>query len=126
MLWNYTDYICYGFLLIVGLCLLFAGYAYRVNARRAEDDPDKKDFDFGAILLAAVSWVILIPASIVAAILRAFLGMIFIVLFAIGVIVVRKPFILKWLDKIMVKIGNKLLAVNTTLLRAFLGKPIRS
>jgi hypothetical protein len=109
----------------MGICFACAAYAYRVNARREEGDPEKREFEFGAVFLAALSWVVLIPASIAVAVIRAFLGMVFIVLFAVGVLAVRKNFILKWLDKVMVKIGNKLLAANTILLRAFLGKPIR-
>jgi len=42
------------------------------------------------------------------------------------VLVIRKPFLFVWLDKIATKIGNKLLEANTFLIKVVLGKPIKN
>jgi hypothetical protein len=47
-------------------------------------------------------------------------------LFTIAVLVIRKPFLLIWLDKIATKVGNKLLEANTILIQAFFGKTLKS
>jgi len=37
-----------------------AGYAYRVNAFRAPDDPEKRDFPLAAVLLGPLVWPLLL------------------------------------------------------------------
>jgi len=98
--------------------LIFAGYVYRVNAKRAPDDPLKKDFHYAAVFLTPI-WPFAIVAWILLFILRAALYCTALFLFAIGLVVVRKPFILIWLNKIATKTGNKLLQANMLLIRVF-------
>ncbi|HET6824016.1 MAG TPA: hypothetical protein VFH34_15300 [Anaerolineales bacterium] len=43
------------------------------------------------------------------------------IIFTFALIFVRKPFILEWLKKLAVTIGDKLLEANTLLIRLFLG-----
>jgi hypothetical protein len=43
--------------------------------------------------------------------------MLVLVLFTIGLMAIRKPFLFVWLDKIATKIGNKLLDANTFLIK---------
>jgi len=97
----------------------FAGYTYRVNSKRTADDSTKKDYHPAAIFLTPL-WPVFLFASISLFILRAMAYSIFLVLFTIGLVVFRKPFILTWLSKIALKIGDKLLQANTLLVRLFL------
>ena len=107
-------------------CLLSAAYAYLVNARRAPDDPAKRDYEPSAILLAPITWPFLTAVRILAFIvllaLELFIFTILLLLFVIAVIMIRKPFFLEWLKKVMLKLGTKLLEVNTFLLRGFFGR----
>lgn len=116
MLWFYIGSILRWYFLLCFVFLIFAGYAYRVNAKRPEDDPKKKNFRPTAIFLAPITWPFLILGFILLFILKAVLYGIFLVILTIALVVVRKPFIFVWLDKIATKIGNILLEANTRLL----------
>ena len=102
--------------------LLCMGYAYRVNARREADDPKRRDYYPGAILLALFTWPLLIFASISLFILRAVVYGIFLVLFSITLVAIRKPFLLIWLNKIFNWIGDKLLTANTFIIKLVFGE----
>lgn len=112
-----------GLLLLMGILFLCAWYAYRVNARRPEDDPKKREFHPRAIILAPFTWPLFLMAFITIFIVKAILYGIFLILFTIALLVIRKPFLLIWLDKIATMIGNKLLGANTFLIRVVFGKP---
>jgi hypothetical protein len=103
-----------------------AGYAYHVNARRAGDDPLKRNFYFGAVWLAPVTWPLFMLAGITIFILRVFVYTVSLVLFTVAFLAIRKPFLFIWLDKIATKVGNKLLAANTLLIKIFFGKKVDS
>jgi hypothetical protein len=126
MLTNNPTYLCNGFVLLTVFMLICAGYAYRVNARLAQDDPKKRDFHIGAIFLAPITWILFLLASITIFILRVVFYVVFLALFAIAVLAFRKPFLFVWLDKIATKIGNKLLEANTFLIKVAFGKPIKN
>ena len=126
MLWYYAREVCYGSIFVMILCFLFAGYAYRVNARRPADDPGKKDFLIGAVILAPITWPFFLVALVVINILRAVAYSISLFAILVALVLVRKSPLLFWLDKVAIKIGNKLLAVNTALIKGFLGQPIGS
>ena len=126
MLTNNPTYLCNGFVLLTVFMLICAGYAYRVNARLAQDDPKKRDFHIGAIFLAPITWILFLLASITIFILRVVFYLLFLILFTIAVLAIRKPFLFVWLDKIATKIGNKLLEANTFLIKAAFGKSIKN
>ena len=126
MLTNNPAYLCNGFFLLMVFMLVCPGYAYRVNARLMQDDPKKRDFHIGAIFLAPITWILFLLASIMIFILRAVFYVVFLALFTIAVLAFRKPFLLVWLDKIAMKIGNKLLEANTFLIKVAFGKPIKN
>ena len=126
MLWYYAREVCYGSILVMVLCFLFAGYAYRVNARRPADDPEKKDFHIGAIILAPITWPLFLVALVVINILRAVAYSVSLFAILVALVLVRDSPQLDWLDKLATKIGNKLLAANTALIKGFLGQPIGS
>lgn len=124
MLWYYREVLCWCFPLVTVLCFLSAWVAYRANLRRENNDPDKKEFEFNALWLAPLTWPFLLPLALVVIALRAIVGFLLIGLFALGVLVIRKPFFIAWLEKIALKIGNQLMLVNSFLIRAMLGKPL--
>jgi hypothetical protein len=120
MLWFYAGSLIRWY---IRLCIIFwvcAGYAYRANAKRPADDPNKKDFYFAAIFLAPITWPLLLFAFVSLFIIKAVWYSIFLILLTIALVVVRKPFLLIWLDKIATKVGNILLEANTQLIKLFL------
>ena len=120
MLLPYTGNCCQSYILLSLILWAFAGYAYRVNARRPADDPKKRDFHPAAVFLAPVTWPLFILFFISLFILKAILYGIFLVMLTIALIVIRKPFIFVWLDKIATKVGNFFLEANTQLIKIFL------
>jgi hypothetical protein len=107
-----------GYALISIILILFAGYAYRINSKRTSADPLRKDIHPAAVILT-ILWPVVFSAWIFILILRIALYGISLSLFAIGLVVIRKPFILIWLGKLITKIGNKLLQANLLLIRVF-------
>jgi hypothetical protein len=121
MLRPYIGYCCPGLILLSLIFWAFAGYAYRVNAKRAAEDPDKKDFHPMAVHLVPFTWPALILIYLFIFVTRALLYGIYLILFAFALIAFRKPFLLIWLDKVVRKVGDKLLEANTFLIRIVFG-----
>lgn len=107
-----------GYLLISLVIYLCAGYVYRVNARRKADDPEKRDYHPAAVPLS-LGWPLLVPLMVIFFVLRALAYGAFLILFTVGLVVIRKPFLLVWLMKAATKIGTMLLDANTFLIRRF-------
>ena len=105
------------------MLLIFAcaGYAYRINARRPDDDPKKRDFHPAAIFLAPFTWPFFLFAWIVFFVFKALIYGIFLILFTVALLAFRKPFLLIWLDNTFTRIGDKLLEANTFLIRIVFG-----
>jgi hypothetical protein len=103
-----------------------AGYAYRVNARLPFDDPKKGDFHPAAIFLAPIVLPFFSLGMISLFIIKAILYGVFLVVLTLALVVVRKPFILVWLDKIAKKVGGILLEANTQLIKIFFGPWMRN
>ena len=53
-----------------------------------------------------------------------FVYTVLLVLFIVAFIVIRKPFVLIWLHKIAIKVGDALLEANTQLIKVFFGKKV--
>lgn len=115
-------YVCKGLLLLMLILFLCAGYAYRVNTLRPADDPKKHNYHLGAVILAPFTWLLFFFASITIFILRVLMYTIFLIVFLVAFLAVRKPFLLVWLDKIATKVGNKLLEANTFLIKMAFSK----
>jgi hypothetical protein len=114
---------CNGVLLISLLVIASTGYAYSVNSRRLNDDPKKKDFHPGLIVIATFTWPFFLLAFILLSILRFMLFIlrataygIFLLLLTFALVGVRKPFIFKILNAI----GDALLEAHTRLIKLFL------
>lgn len=114
MLLDYLKYLCVGSILFM---LLGAFYTYRANEKLAQDNPKKRRYPPGAILLAPFTWPLFILLSISLMVLRVVAYGLFLILFAIALVALRKPFFLTRLDKIFTGIGNKLLTANTFLIK---------
>ena len=121
MLLKYSEQLCNGILLLTIFLFVCAGYAHRANARLANDDPKKQDYAPSAIFLALFTWPFLLFGSIFLLVLRVLIYGLFLILFTIGLVAIRKPFILIWLDRIFTRIGNKLLKANTLLIKLAFG-----
>jgi len=98
-------------------------YAYSVNSRCPDDDPQKKDFHPAAIFLAPFTWPFFLLVFILLSILRCIFFVlraiaygIFLILFTLALVGARKPFILRILNSI----GDALLEANMQLVRLFL------
>jgi hypothetical protein len=92
-------------------------YAYAVNARRADGDPEKKDYEFSAIFIAPITLPFVIILIIVLFIVRAILFAFYLVALTICMVAIRKPFIFVWLHKLAMAIGEPLLKMNTALFK---------
>src|SRR6185503_2638765 len=114
-------YLCKGFLwitLIICLCVIFA---YFVDSQREEDDPQKRNYPLGAILLAPFTWPFFLIAFVSLFLLRAFFYGFFLILFTISLIFIpMRSYEPSWLEKIAARIGEALLEANSLLIKLFL------
>ena len=108
----------------IGSCLLIpvviticALYAYHINAKRAPDDPKKKDYSPYAPWLAPITLPLLALINIAFFILFSLAFGFFLVIFPFTMLLFRKPFLIKWILKQAQKVGNWMLKINTELLR---------
>ena len=127
MLSDFAYCIFNGIIVLELLIVLSTVYAYLVDRSRPDDDPRKKDFHPAAILLAPFTWPIVLFLFLLLFFLRFVIFVIkaigfgiFLILFTLALIGVRKPFLLVWLDKILTSTGEALLEFNTLIIRIFL------
>ena len=97
-----------------------AFYAYYVDSKRSDVDPKKKNYHPLAILFAPITFPIFLVLSISLFILRVLVYGVFMVVFILALIVIRKPFVLETIRKIAIRIGDYLMEANTILIRFFL------
>lgn len=116
-----VKYLCIGMLFISVFVVACAAQAYAVNAQRSKDDPEKKDYRLGALILAVFTWPVLVPAVFSLFLLRALLYGVFIIVFTVLLIVMpRRLSEPTWLELKITKIGEKLLEANTYLINLML------
>ena len=109
-------------LIVVALLMvLCTAFAYYFHSRRQDNDPKKKSYHPLAILLAPITLPFLVISSVSFFLLRVVTYGVFLILFTFALLFIRKPFILEWLKKNALAIGNLLLEANTLLIRLFLG-----
>jgi len=106
-----------GCLFVLIFVVLSALYAYRTNAKRAGDDPEKKDYSPYSPWLAPFIFPLLVLINVPVFLLSGLVFGIFLVLFPFSLLLFRKPFLIKWIRKQMLKVGNMMLKINTSLLR---------
>ena len=94
------------------------GFVYRVNANRTADDPVKRVYHPAAIPMC-LAWPIFVLIQVLLFTLKALAYGVFLILFTVALVVIRKPFLFTWLNKMATKIGTMFLKANTFLIRAF-------
>ena len=115
-----VGYLCTGcYFLITLICFGCAGFVYRANSKRTADDPKKRDYHPLALWLIPI-WPLLALGWVTLAILGSVLYAVFMFIFTFILITAREPFIIKWMKKIGYKVGDKLLSVNTSIIRLIL------
>jgi hypothetical protein len=115
MLFYYYRYVCNCTFLLMTFFIACAGYAYHINAKRAVDDPKRKNYHPAAIFLAPITWPLFALGWLSLLTIKALLYGIFLILFAISLVVLQDISEPIWLEKMFIKIGNKLLEANTLL-----------
>ena len=117
----YVEYLCIGMLIVSLLLAVCAVYAYSVNSQRSEDDPQKTNYQLGAIIFTFFTWPIFLIAIISLFLIRALSYGFFFILFTVFLIIIpRESSEPTWLEKTAAKIGERLLEVNTLLIKLFL------
>jgi len=66
-------------------------------------------------------WPLLLIGWVLFIILKAIYFGLFLILFALAMVFIRKPFWLTWLEKIALKIGGMLMDANSTLIKLTFG-----
>ena len=94
-----------------------AAQAYAANSQRSEDDPERKDYFLAAVFLAPITFIPLLLGIILVFILRALFYCLYLIVFIFALIVIRNSFLLQWLRKAVMYIGDKLLEANTFLIK---------
>jgi hypothetical protein len=122
MLTSYAGYFLAAYILLSLVFFLCTGYVYRVNSKRKADDPEKKDYPISAVTLT-ITWPVPLIAMAVFFILRALAYGLFLILFTLALVFVRKPVIIIRLIKVATKIGTLFLKINTYLIRTFFQAP---
>lgn len=115
--------VCLWVYVITSLILFLSmGYAYYVNARKPAGDPQKRDYHPLAFSLLPF-WPLELVILLILFVLRALVYGVFLVLFTLALIFIRKPFLLLLLAKAAKYIGDRLLRLNTQIVRWFLPLP---
>lgn len=112
---------CGTYLFLSAVLTAFAGYAYLVNLKRPADDPQKKKYYVNGIFVMPLFWPLLLIGWVLFIILKAIYFGLFLILFALAMVFIRKPFWLTWLEKIALKIGGMLMDANSTLIKLTFG-----
>jgi hypothetical protein len=116
MLQHHLDYVLYCSLAFWGISLAIGFTAYRVNEQRMADDPKKRNLHPFAILLAPFIFLFAVPVSIILLVLTVFLYAGFILLFALMLLALRRPFIFVLWRRFSTFIGEPLVRFSTYLI----------
>jgi hypothetical protein len=119
LLYN-LDCLCNGILLLMGIATTFAVIAYSINSRLPDDDPKKRNFHPAAVVLAPITFPIVLVLYTSFFILRVLTYGVFLILFILALIFIPHSPAPVWLEKIITSTGNRLLEVNTLLVQFFL------
>lgn len=113
---------CLSYFVLAIILTLFAAYAYYVNSQRPADDPQKKKYFASGILIMPFFWPLLLVGWAFFILLKAIHLGLFLVLFTLSVVFIRKPFWLPWLEKVALKIGGMLMNANSVLMQLTFGE----
>ena len=96
---------------------LSAVYAYQVNTSKAFDDPKKREFSPYAPWLAPITLPLLFLINGIFFVLASLVFGVFLVIFPFTLLVFRLGFLINWIRKQALRIGNWVLKINTWLLK---------
>lgn len=119
MLLFHVDWLCNGILVLMALALIWALIAYYLNYKRPADDPHKKNYHPLAVFLAPITFPIGIVFLISFLILRVLAYSGFLIVFILTLIFLPRPLSEDFYRR-GTSIGDKLLEINTLLIRFFL------
>lgn len=119
---KFAYYCLTGYFVLSLIILICSGYVYRVNAKRTADDPQKRDYHPLAVALTPF-WPILLALWIILFCIRAAAYGVFLVLFTLALLFIRKPFLLIWLMKAANWIGHKAMKANMLIIRLIWPRP---
>jgi hypothetical protein len=120
MLFYHLNWLCNGTLLLMGLAAVVALYAYYVNSTRPADDPEKKNYHPFILVLVPITFPLIILLYISFFLLRVLMYGVFLILFIFALIIVPRPPVYMGVYKTGISIGERLLKVNTLLVRFLL------
>ena len=120
MLFYRLDWLCNVILLLMAITTACAIYAYHVDSRRPDDDPKKKNYHPLAILLAPITFPLVIIFSVSIFILRVVTYGVFMILFIFALIFIHQSSVLTMIRNDANFIGNRLMDVNTFLIKILL------
>jgi hypothetical protein len=106
--------ICFGAFWIFFLAVGFT--AYQANSRRPAKDPKKRFYHPFAVLLAPFIFLVLAPSAIVLLFLAVILYGSFILVFALMLVALRRPFVIIWWMRFSTFFGEPLLRIGTYLI----------
>jgi hypothetical protein len=116
---------------ILGSCCLgtlalwvMSAFAHFHSKRLPAGHEDKKSFHPYAWLAMPFTLPFFLVSAIFSAILYAALFGLLLIVFALSLLLLRKPFLFKWIKETALTVGNFLLKINTRLLRAILPMPV--
>lgn len=117
----YAKYVCNAMLILSLVITACALLAYAADSQRPDDDPQKKNYRLGTILLIPITWPLLLLAFISLFVLRVVLYGLFLVLFILFLLIApresREPSLP---ESILLKMGNAILKANKFLIELFL------
>jgi MFS-type transporter involved in bile tolerance (Atg22 family) len=112
MLANYAGLCLLGIVLFLLLGMIVAVFAYLVNAKRAADDPRKKNFPLSAVVFAVLRLPLWLLISLSLLILKSLAYGVFLLLFSIALLVFQHSDLPDWLEDGLAQIGNKLSGID--------------
>jgi hypothetical protein len=116
MLLYHLDVICKVTLFIPLIILVCVVYTYSANLRRQSDDPKKRGYHPFAIWLAPITFPFFITSGILFFVFRALVHGLFLIIFVVLLVAVRKPILFQLWHKFATAIGDPLLKANTRLI----------
>jgi hypothetical protein len=115
----FTTYLDVTLKCLVAFYVFFFGVAltaYRINSRRAANDPKKRYYHPLAVALAPFIFLVCVPLGIALFILAALLYAVFLIFFVLLLVALRRPFLLIWWNKFAMLVGEPLLRIGTYLI----------
>jgi hypothetical protein len=116
MLLYHLDVVLYCILAFWGISLAIGYTAYQVNLRRPANDPKKRRIHPFSILAAPFVFIVLLVPGIVLFFLAVILYGAFIVMFAITLLALRRPFLFVLWRRFSTFVGEPLLRLSTYLI----------